>query len=922
MECNKCKQQISIGQKFCTYCGTKIEDLSINPTTDFDLNINELKSAIYSLSRVKEYARNNDDLALKVENQLISHIELLKTKLVDSADEISVPESFERVEYLKDIIKETAIREGLSLNQSTLNDFNEVKVDPPNKTKNQKNSSFIPSSTIAVLLAFAVVLTVVSSFILLVTLWDEFGWIEKEAFVFVQIIALIGLGHIVFKRMNIYYSGLALITVGAFYTYLASGIIVYEFTAYGNEFVVPEINLSLDLNYLGWIILFVPSIFIWGVLSYFYKGKALTLGTILGFILFSGLLVASIKSFDSNWGFASVSATAAVLSYFSKYLIKWNFQKNVGFIFLACQSVQVLALVLTLLITTENNFTLYPISIILLILTFNAAIVFFDKHIDFYKYGVVIFPFVSFIIILVESAILDTRWVGLSIGLFALSLAIIFLAVHNYRNSTVLKKFHFSEFEMPILIGAGIFSALSPFWIFFSALSDWTASDQLFLIYALLIVNFPIWIIFKNIKYSNSVNFQKVLLTSIHGSILGIAIILIFDFYNLSQVQTTWITFSGSLISVVVFYLISKLLLKNEFGLLGLSAVLSVYSIVISGWDDWGNLEPLLISGIYGAASILIAYIKIIKPLMIIGVFFLTVTLGFFMGWVGLDFSERTIGWALQAFVLLWLSYLINKLKIIPLEKLKIIKEVFYYAARRLSWITLFCAIFVLIVSFFSDDIFGEPWVLSVSITMAILGASYIGESFINQQEKHYYLGTTVLLIGWVIQAIDWQLGQAQIYAIPVGLYFLIISYLERRRLLKDDQDPEFGMPFFNEDNMKDPGELVAIGGLLDGLAIVVMGGTAFIQSMTQNPEWAYALLLGLEGIAFVIWSGVVKSKTLLVGGVIIFVLNLLYQITSLLLTFGGAIAGISIGVIILISVLGIERFKDKISRLVDYSTA
>ena len=115
---------------------------------------------------------------------------------------------------------------------------------------------------------------------------------------------------------------------------------------------------------------------------------------------------------------------------------------------------------------------------------------------------------------------------------------------------------------------------------------------------------------------------------------------------------------------------------------------------------------------------------------------------------------------------------------------------------------------------------------------------------------------------------------------------------------------------------------MVAIGGLLDGLAIIVMGGTAFIQSMTQNPEWIYALLLGLEGIAFVIWSGVVKSKTLLFGGIIIFVANILYQITSLLLTFGGAIAGISIGVIILVAVLGVERFKDRIARLVDYSTA
>ena len=115
--------------------------------------------------------------------------------------------------------------------------------------------------------------------------------------------------------------------------------------------------------------------------------------------------------------------------------------------------------------------------------------------------------------------------------------------------------------------------------------------------------------------------------------------------------------------------------------------------------------------------------------------------------------------------------------------------------------------------------------------------------------------------------------------------------------MLKDDQDPEFGMPFFNQNDIKDPADLVAIGCLLDGLAIIVMGGNAFIQSMTQNPEWIYALLLGLEGIAFVIWSGVVKSKTLLFGGIIIFVANILYQITSLLLTFGGAIAGISIGV-------------------------
>ncbi|MBA13371.1 MAG: hypothetical protein CL751_05400 [Chloroflexi bacterium] len=921
MECNKCKQKISEDQKFCTYCGTRIKDLSIDTTTDFDSDIDELKSAVYSLNHVKEYTRNSDDLALKVENQLISHIKLLKTKIINSLDEIFVGETYKRVEYLKGVVNETAKKEGLLLNNSSLNHL-DVSSPSSKESKAPKKPSFIPNSTIAVLLTFAVVLTVVSSFILLVTLWDDFGWIEKEAFIFIQVVALIGLGHFVFKSMQIYYSGLALITLGAFCTYLTTGIIVYEFTTYGNEFVIPEINLSLDLNYFGWIILFVPSIVIWGTLSYFYKGKILTLGTGLGIIVFSGLLVSSFKSYDSNWGFVSVSITAAALSYFSKYLIKWNLQENARFVFWGGQIVQILAFVLILSVTVENNLTLYPVSVILLGLTINSVIVFFDKNIDFYKYGVVILPFVAIVISLLESEILSTRWIGLTIGLFSLTLSIIFLILKNSKDAKVLKKLKIFKFEFSILIGAGFFAVLSPFWVLFSGLPDWTSSEQLFLIYSLLAVNVPIWILFKNIKYSNDVDLQKVFLTSIHGAILGLAIILIFDFYDLNQTQTTWLTFSGSLISVVIFNLILKVLDKNEFGLLGLAAIFSVYSIVISGWNDWGNWEPLLISGIYGVISIFIAYIKIIKALMIIGVFFLTVALGFLMGSLGLGFSERTIGWALQAFVLLWLSYFIDKSKIIPLGKMKIVKDVFYYAAKRLSWVTLFCAIFVLIVSFFSDDVFGEPWVLSVSITMAILGASYIGESFINQQEKHYYLGTTILLIGWVIQAIDWELGQAQIYAIPVGLYFLIISYLERQRLLKDDQDPEFGMPFFNQDDMKDPADLVAIGGLLDGLAIIVMGGTAFIQSMTQNPEWIYALLLGLEGIAFVIWSGVVKSKTLLFGGIIIFVANILYQITSLLLTFGGAIAGISIGVIILVAVLGVERFKDRIARLVDYYTA
>tara|TARA_B110000263_G_scaffold249878_1_gene269030 strand:+ start:1814 stop:4567 length:2754 start_codon:yes stop_codon:yes gene_type:complete len=915
MECHKCKQKILVSQQFCTYCGTKIEETALGHSlnsSSFEFALEELKSAVYTKSIIQKHVINNDFLASKVDSELTSRINLLKIKIVDSIDQIDIKKTYNRHNYFKNIVEEISKTESISLNESTLSELDYgLKKD----SKITLKESSIPKSTIAVLLTFAVVLTVVSSFILLVTLWDDFGWVEKEIFIFIQISSLIVFGHFVFKRMNIYYSGLALITVGAFCTYLASGIIVYEFTTYGNEFIVPEIGISLDLNYIGWIILFIPPIFIWAGLSYLYKGRVLTLGTGLGIIIFSGLLIASVKSYDSHWGLFSASITAATLSYLSKYLVKIKLEQSSYFVFWGSQIIQGLLLVLAFFITVGEELNAYPIFAILMILTVNSIIVFFDRQIYLYRYGIILFPAAGIVVGLGESEILNVRWIGLIIASFSVMASTSFLLAIKYQYIRIL------EFKFPLLVGSVIFAMISPFLILFSGLPDWNSSDQLFLIYSLFIVTVPIWIVSKNILSLNKLNFQKIFFLISPGVIFGIAIILIFNFYELTKIQTTWTTFSAALISAGLFYLILKLFFKNEWGFLGACAALSLYSIIISGWDDWGNWDALMISSIYASISIIIAYLRLLKSLMLIGVFFLTISLGFFMGLMGFDLSERTIGWALQAFGLLWISYFINRIKILPAKKLKMFQEVFYYAAKRLSWITLFCAVFVLIVSFFSPEVFGEPWVLAVSIAMAILGAGYIGESFINQQERHYYLGTSILLIGWIIQAIDWELGQAQIYAIPVGLYFLIISYLERQKLIKENFEPELGKPFLNDQSLKGPTDLIATSSFLDVLTIAVMGGTMFIQSMTQNPEWVYALLLGIEGIAFIVWSGVVKSKTLLFGGIIIFVVNLLYQITSLLMTFGGAVAGISIGLIILISVLAVERFKDRIGRVVSYAT-
>ena len=104
-------------------------------------------------------------------------------------------------------------------------------------------------------------------------------------------------------------------------------------------------------------------------------------------------------------------------------------------------------------------------------------------------------------------------------------------------------------------------------------------------------------------------------------------------------------------------------------------------------------------------------------------------------------------------------------------------------------------------------------------------------------------------------------------------------------------------------------------------LALLLVGGSAFIQSVTQEPEWVYALLLGIEGVLIVIWGSVSRSRILFVGGVLIFAIDVIYQVTSLLSHLGGAMVGVIFGSLIIVLVVLAERFRGKLSILVDRFT-
>ena len=93
-----------------------------------------------------------------------------------------------------------------------------------------------------------------------------------------------------------------------------------------------------------------------------------------------------------------------------------------------------------------------------------------------------------------------------------------------------------------------------------------------------------------------------------------------------------------------------------------------------------------------------------------------------------------------------------------------------------------------------------------------------------------------------------------QAYAIPVGLYLLGIAFFERRR-------SRGTLPVF-----------------IEIAAVLLLVGSSFLQSVIDEPGWAYALLLGVESILLVLWGVVNRTKVSFIGGIVAFVVNVLYQ--------------------------------------------
>jgi hypothetical protein len=121
---------------------------------------------------------------------------------------------------------------------------------------------------------------------------------------------------------------------------------------------------------------------------------------------------------------------------------------------------------------------------------------------------------------------------------------------------------------------------------------------------------------------------------------------------------------------------------------------------------------------------------------------------------------------------------------------------------------------------------------------LAFAGALYLTMAYRGRYHRLGYLGMAMLLAAWVLVLLRWDITQPQWYAIPTGLYFTGIGFLERRRASA----------------LQNPTRLLfAI--LVESFGLAVLLLTSFIQSLDSTTGFPYFVLLLIEALLVTWWG-------------------------------------------------------------------
>jgi hypothetical protein len=174
---------------------------------------------------------------------------------------------------------------------------------------------------------------------------------------------------------------------------------------------------------------------------------------------------------------------------------------------------------------------------------------------------------------------------------------------------------------------------------------------------------------------------------------------------------------------------------------------------------------------------------------------------------------------------------------------------------------------------------------------LAFAGALCLAIAYRGRYYRLGYLGMAMLQLAWALLLIIRDVRQPQWYAIPAGLYFTGVGYLERRR--RRGLFPIIVESF--------------------GLAVLLV--TSFIQSLNGAQGFPYFVLLLVEGLVVIWWGASQRLKAPFFVGLGASALNVVAQVLVLVVVHEAKRWFIILGVGLVVVIVGmfVERKRELI---------
>jgi hypothetical protein len=297
-----------------------------------------------------------------------------------------------------------------------------------------------------------------------------------------------------------------------------------------------------------------------------------------------------------------------------------------------------------------------------------------------------------------------------------------------------------------------------------------------------------------------------------------------------------------------------------------------------------GRLDTAILLGA-GNAILLGIFAMIWRDLEITysSIGFFLVAVGARLWWTGMHYTEGLAWFAGIGFGLYIVAILAEDLASAGIDGLTGLRV----WEKPLTYTSVFLTAIAVLVTLPQVRSYGVP----ATAALGFAGILYLAIAYRGRHIRLSYLGLALLELDWALMLIDQEIKQPQFYAIPAGLYFVLVGFLERRQ----------GRKLFAT--------------ILEGFGLAVLVVTSFIQSIHGVEGFPYFLLLLVEGLLVIWWGIAQRRKIPFFIGIGASVLNVVSQVVVLINVYDVQrwIIILGVGVLLVTAAIFVERQRERI---------